>query len=241
MPYSGWQKQKNAHSVQAELEQKLSIILAEPSSVKGAGRTDAGVHARQQFVHFDTEATIPPHFLYRLNCLLPAHIVARALYEPIPQTLDARWDALWRVYKYYIVKKKNPFYQRLVLPFFRKLDIERMNRASLYLLGEKDFASFCKAHGQQKTTVCDIRYAKWKEKGDFIIFTIQANRFLRGMVRAIVGTLLGIGLEKQSIEEFRALLEAKDRTLAGENVEPYGLYLHRIFYPPQSLKPIMSI
>jgi tRNA pseudouridine38-40 synthase len=116
-----------------------------------------------------------------------------------------------------------------------------MNRASLHLIGKKDFASFCKAHGQQKTTICDIRYAKWQDKGDFIIFTIKANRFLRGMVRAIVGTLLTIGLEKKSIEELLNLLEAKDRTLAGENVEPYGLYLHRIFYPPESLKPIIII
>ncbi|MCS6905185.1 MAG: tRNA pseudouridine(38-40) synthase TruA [Bacteroidia bacterium] len=236
--YNGWQKQKNASSVQEEIEKCLEIIFKEKILVKGAGRTDAGVHARQQFVQFDTNIPLKSNFLYQLNCLFSPYIVARNIYLPFPQELDVRKNAILRIYKYYIVKQKEPFYKNLVMPFYRKVDVSKMNQACLELLGYKDFASFCKSQGSQLSTFCRVEYAKWHERGNFLIFTIKANRFLRGMVRAIVGTLLQIGTGKKNIEEFKALIAAKDRKLAGENVEPYGLYLHRVIYPPYSLQPV---
>ena len=235
-PFAGWQRQPNAHSVQAELEQALATILRQPIACTGAGRTDAGVHAMQLMVHFDYEKPLPDNFFYGLNGILPPSVAVNRLLRPISQDFHARFDATSRSYAYHLVRRKSPLAQGLALWVRQELDFEAMNEAAALMPGYEDFASFCKAHGDNKTTLCKLDHAYWEKKEDKWIFHIKANRFLRGMVRAVTGTLLEVGKGKMNAEDFGNIIEAKDRTKAGPNVAAEGLFLTEVAYPKGSLE-----
>lgn len=200
----------------------------------GAGRTDSGVHASQLMVHFETELPLPNTFLHSLNGLLPYDIAVSALLHPTREDLHARFDAIYRSYVYRIVQKKSPIEHEFAYWVRHSLDVPRMNEAAAILLEYEDFASFCKAHADNKTTLCRMDHAYWDSTGEILTFHVQANRFLRGMVRALVGTLLLVGSHKMSVAEFRGVIEAKDRTQAGPSAAAKGLFLQLVGYPAGS-------
>jgi tRNA pseudouridine38-40 synthase len=229
--YSGWQNQINAVGVQQVVEESLSQLLREKATIVGSGRTDAGVHCRQQFFHLDTEKKIDPaELLIRLNSFLPKDIAINSI-RPVQLTAHARYDARERSYQYLITTKKNPLLTGHAFYFFKEVDVPLMNEAAALLLGEHDFASFSKVKTDVNHFRCTIKKATWIRKGDLLIFQITANRFLRGMVRAVVGTLLDVGSKKISIRDFQAIVKSKDRKKAGMNVPSEGLYLTKVKYP----------
>lgn len=230
--YHGWQKQNNAHTVQAELEKALYTILREEIPVTGAGRTDAGVHAKYMVAHFDFSDRIDDKdkFVGRLNRVLPADIAVTKIIE-VNSDAHARFDAISRTYKYYISLKKNPFSPELYTSINFKLDIDLMNKAASLLLDTSDFASFCKLHSNNKNTLSTVIYAKWEENENSLVFTTTANRFLRDMVRSIVGTLIDVGRGKISIDDFQNIINLKDRREAGMSAPANGLFLEKIEYP----------
>lgn len=232
--YAGWQRQPNANSVQEELEKAVATLLRQPIGTIGAGRTDAGVHARQLIVHFDYEAALPANFFYGLNGILPHDIAVHRLLRPENQGFHARFDAISRSYEYHLVLQKTPLSYGLAYWVRQELDFASMNQAAKTMTSHQDFASFCKAHGDNKTTLCDLSHAFWEQRGDKWVFHIKANRFLRGMVRAVVGTLIEVGKGKISVDDFREIIEGKDRKLAGANVAPEGLFLTEVAYPEGS-------
>ena len=239
--YAGWQMQANApHTVQAELDRALSVLLQESVQSTGAGRTDTGVHARQLIVHFDTGAVIGPAFLHGMNGLLPHDIAVNALLQPLRQDLHARFDAISRAYVYRVVRRKSPLDYEFAMWVRRNIDIDKMNEAAAMLLEYEDFASFCKAHGNQDHTLCRMDRAVWEVEGECLIFHIRANRFLRGMVRALVGTLLWVGSGRLSTADFRAIIEARDRRHAGPNADARGLFLTEVNYPPGALRVLQK-
>ncbi|MDR0507954.1 MAG: tRNA pseudouridine(38-40) synthase TruA [Dysgonamonadaceae bacterium] len=229
--YCGWQIQPNGITVQEKLEQGLSVLLRYPVSVTGAGRTDAGVHAKKMAAHFDYEGNNLNIDLLtdKLNKILPPDI---AIYSIIKAKNDAhaRFDAISRVYKYYLTDKKNPFHYDTVYKTTHPLNFERMNEAAAILSEYSDFTSFSKLHTDVKTNNCSIKKAEWEKEGDFWVFTIEADRFLRNMVRAIVGTLLEVGRGKLSLDDFRKIIESKDRGKAGTSAPAHALYLYDIKY-----------
>lgn len=233
--YHGWQVQENANSVQAELNKALSAYLREPVDTVGAGRTDTGVHAKFYVVHFNSvndelENDIP-HHLYKLNCLLPQDIAVFGL-KKMHDDAHARFDATSRTYKYYICQAKNPFLYEYAYPLYIPLDVEQMNRAARLLFEYADFTSFSKLHTDVKTNSCKVAFAEWAKGPDStLVFTITANRFLRNMVRAIVGSLLDVGKGKISVEGFKQIIEKKDRQKAGISVPAKGLFLTNVSYP----------
>lgn len=235
--YNGWQVQPNAPTVQAEVEKALSIILRAETEVVGCGRTDTGVHASDYYAHLDLETAIvnPADLVYKLNKLLPNAIAIKGITE-VNADAHARFDAIKRVYEYKIVRHKNPFTQGLVYYYTGDLDIELMNKAAALLLNVKDFKAFSKAHTDVKTTLCDVTQAEWEVRGDVLIFTITANRFLRNMVRAIVGTLLNIGRGKMSMAEYEQAIASLERSEAGDSAPAEGLYLAEIIYPSTIFK-----
>lgn len=230
--FSGWQIQPNGLTVQQCLEGALATLLRRPVPVVGAGRTDAGVHARLMVAHFDwDEPLADPAFLAeKLNRLLPKDI---AVYRvvPVKPEAHARFDATSRTYKYYVTTRKDPFNYDLVYRMNGKLDFEAMNEACKVLFDYIDFTSFSKLHTDVKTNNCRIYQAGWKQEGDVWVFTVQADRFLRNMVRAIVGTLLEVGRGKLTIDGFRKVIEAKDRCKAGGSVPGHALFLVNVTYP----------
>lgn len=228
--YHGWQTQLNAHSVQQELEDALQKIFGRKIETLASGRTDTGVHAEQQIVHLDLEVELTSKHLYKLNRILPHDISVKEFF-PVTDEAHARFDASSRSYEYRITKTKNPFLINTAYFFDRSLDLEKMNEAADLLLNYQDFQSFSKVHTDVKTFLCDIYLARWKEKNGMLLFEIEANRFLRGMVRAIVGSLLEVGLEKKSVKDFESIILAKDRRHAGAAAPPEGLFLTRIKYP----------
>lgn len=234
--YCGWQVQPNGISVQEKLEQALCILLQKKEiRITGAGRTDAGVHASYFVAHFDSSIDNLHEdnlYMYKLNRLLPCDIAIHRI-RPVSATAHARFDALSRTYHYKIATRKNPFNMGLAYHFYRPLDVEKMNNASEILKEYRDFTSFSKLHGNAKTNLCEVSEAYWvdDEKTGELTFIISANRFLRNMVRAIVGTMIDIGLGKIPSEALRPIIEGKCRGLAGTSVPPQGLYLTRIDYP----------
>lgn len=230
--YHGWQIQKNARSVQEEVEKALAIISREKVEVVGAGRTDTGVHATFYIAHFDSsdEGLAEENMLFKLNCLLPVDIAVQKIY-PVRADAHARFDATYREYKYYLSRTKDPFIHAFAEKESRKLNIVLMNEAAKLLFDATDFTSFSKLGSDVKTNNCKVSKAFWEEKDDQLVFTIRADRFLRNMVRAIVGTLLEVGLEKMTIEEFKAVIDKKDRSSAGASVAAKGLFLVDIGYP----------
>ena len=228
--YHGWQIQQNAHSVQEELENALQKIFARKIETLASGRTDTGVHAEQQIVHFDLDEEFTPQHIYKLNCVLPKDIAVKDFF-PVKVDAHARFDASSRSYEYRITRVKDPFLIESAYLFERPLDIIKMNEAAVLLLNHQDFESFSKVHTDVKNFNCDIYLARWKEKNNLLLFEIEANRFLRGMVRAIVGTLISVGLEKTSVKEFEDIILARNRSKAGAAAPPQGLFLTRIKYP----------
>lgn len=229
--YHGWQLQANAHSVQAELNQALATLLRQPVETLGSGRTDAGVHATQQMVHLDMETDIAPdRFLHSLNALLPPDITANSIFA-VAQTAHARFDAVSRSYEYRICHRKNPFLQHLCYRYGVRPDVGRMNEVAQLLLLHHDFECFSRVHTDVKNFRCMITRAFWRHEGDLLVFHISANRFLRGMVRAVVGTLLEVGEGRMDTAGFGAVLQSCDRRRAGRAVPPEGLFLTRVEYP----------
>jgi tRNA pseudouridine38-40 synthase len=235
--YHGWQIQANAHTVQAELNQALAHILRYPVDTIGSGRTDTGVHARQQFVHFDTAEAIADtqYFMYRLNACLPEDLAAYRIFAVSPQA-NVRHDAISRSYEFHIHRQKNPFLHTLSYHYNYPLNLDKMNEAAQILLNYTDFESFSKVKTDVDHFECTISEARWEEKGKYLIFHITANRFLRGMVRTLVGTMLDIGREKTEIADFEKIIQARDRRKAGRIVPPEGLYLTAVRYPKEIIE-----
>jgi len=229
--YHGWQNQKNAIGVQQVVEDALSKLFREEISIVGSGRTDTGVHCVQQFFHADIKKEFKPvDLVHRLNAFLPKDIAIKNIL-PVKADAHARYDAIERSYQYKITRVKDPLLVGYAHYFFRDLDVTNIERASALLVGEHDFESFSKVKTDVNHFICDLKQATWSQKGDVLIFTITANRFLRGMVRAIVGTLLDVGTGKLTIKQFQEILKSKDRKKAGMNAPPEGLYLTHVKYP----------
>lgn len=230
--YHGWQMQPNGISVQEVLAKALSTVLRTDIEITGAGRTDTGVHARLMVAHFDTEAELVDlkHLANKLNSILPNDIAISSIRE-VKNNAHARFDAISRRYEYHIVTEKSVFQHGFAARFADKFDFDKMNMAATTLLEYKDFTSFSKLHTDAKTNNCVIKQARWEKQNEVWIFTIEADRFLRNMVRAIVGTLLDIGRGKILVEDFRQIIEAKNRCKAGVSVPACGLYLVDIQYP----------
>ena len=229
-PFVGWQRQPSGDSVQSCLEDALSILFRKPLSIVGAGRTDAGVHAHQLFAHVELDEHVDQDFTFRLNKLLPKEIAVRNIIA-VAQDAHARFDAVSRSYRYHITTQKNPFLQKRSYQFAKPLDLDLMNQAAKILIDHEDFKCFSKSKTDVKTYVCDIQQVHWQQNGSELVFFIQANRFLRNMVRAIVGTLIEVGLRKISISDFEAILASRDRSQAGYSVPAHGLYLEKVNYP----------
>lgn len=229
--YHGWQIQPNGNSVQEELQRALSTLLREDISMTGAGRTDAGVHARQMVAHFDFSKDIEPEQLaYKLNRILPCDIAVDRV-ELVSDDMHARFSATSRTYHYYIHTKKDPFHKAFSTELHYKLDFDKMNEAGRILMSYDDFGAFCKSHSDVKTTLCHVTKAEWIQTGETSwYFEITANRFLRNMVRAVVGTLIDVGRGRLTLDEFRKVIEGKRRTEAGESMPANALFLENIVY-----------
>ena len=230
--YHGWQIQPNGNSVQAELQRCLSTLLREEITVTGAGRTDAGVHARKMTAHFDTEQTIDcKQLAYKLNRILPNDIAVTEVKE-VSSDFHARFSAIARTYHYYIHTQKDPFLRNSSCELHYALDFDKMNEAAAKLLTYSDFGAFCKSHADVKTTLCQVTTARWVQQSpNSWYFEITANRFLRNMVRAVVGTLIDVGRGRLSIDDFCRIIEGKKRTDAGESMPAHALFLEDVSYP----------
>lgn len=237
IPFHGWQRQPNAVSVQEELERSLSIVFQKEILITGAGRTDTGVHARQMFAHFDVPGLIEDDktLIRSLNRLCGPNIAIKRIIS-VAKDAHARFDASERTYKYFIIYQKSPFLKDFSWFSPTPLDLDRMNEAARLLLDTKDFTSFAKLHTDVKTNICDVRRAYWENYENLegvpgIVFTISADRFLRNMVRAIVGTLVEVGRGKKSVSDFRSVIESADRCTAGTSMPGEGLFLWEVKYP----------
>lgn len=233
--YHGWQNQPNAISVQQCIEESLALILRQPMPIVGAGRTDTGVHASLMVAHFDVEEPLadPAQFADRLNRILPKDIAIHKI-VPVTEEAHARFSATSRTYKYYVTTRKDPFLGDLRCKVRGEYDIDKMNAAAQILFEYIDFTSFSRLHTDVKTNNCQIMHAAWERTGDEdMVFTIKADRFLRNMVRAIVGTLLQVGRGKLSLDDFRRIIEQKDRCKAGDSAVGQALFLVDIEYPAE--------
>lgn len=230
--YHGWQRQPNGHSVQQEIENALARILRLPRVVTtGCGRTDAGVHAQDYYLHFDPEmhGMDTQDTLFKLGHVLNKDVSPLELF-PVHSMAHTRYDAIEREYEYHVHLKRNPFVRLHSTYFHKSLDVDLMNEAAQYLIFQGDFGSFSKAGGGQKTNICDVRSAIWTQQGDRLIFRITADRFLRNMIRAVVGTMFDVGQGKITPEDFKAIIDSQDRNQAGDSARPEGLRLSRIKY-----------
>ena len=234
--YHGWQIQKNANSVQQSLTKALSLLLHEPIELTGAGRTDAGVHAWDYYAHFDLENQLDEserkNLVFKLNGFLPGDIV---IYDilPVKPGANARFSAKSRTYRYVISTCKNPFLSGYAYYLYGTLNVDLMNEGAGILLETKDFTSFSKVNTDTKTNICTVYYAKWDRERDELVFTVRADRFLRNMVRAIVGTLLELGRERITLDDFKQIIASKNRSDAGGSVPACGLFLANIEYPEE--------
>ena len=230
--YHGWQIQPNGVSVQEKLQEALSTLLREPIVVTGAGRTDAGVHARMMVAHFDWEGAVidGQQLAYKLNRLLPYDIAVSKV-EPVSEEMHARFSAKSRMYRYYIHTVKDPFQRAYSCEIHYPLDFAKMNEAAKILTTYEDFGAFCKSGADVKTTFCDVTKAEWVQTSPTTwYFEIRANRFLRNMVRAVVGTLIEVGRGRLSIDDFKKVIEGKQRSDAGESMPGTALFLEDIVY-----------
>ena len=230
--YCGWQIQPNAVSVQQTLQESLSTLMRKIIDIVGAGRTDSGVHARTMIAHFDWDgdAFDNDELCMKMNRFLPKDISIHSIKE-VTSDAHARFSAISRTYSYTVTTKKDAFLYDYKYRLFFKPDIEVMNHLCNILLETDDFTSFSKLHTDVKTNICNVKYARWEQNGDDFVFTIQADRFLRNMVRSIVGTLLQAGRGRLSESEFRQIIDAKDRGVAGESAPAHALFLENVEYP----------
>lgn len=232
--YHGWQVQPGAITVQECLQQALATLMRRPVEVVGAGRTDAGVHARHMVAHLDIEENLTDEDMhqlaYRLNKILPRDIAVQRV-EAVAEEMHARFSATARTYHYFVHLHKDPFLRSYSWQLFGEIDFERMNEAAATLTEYEDFTSFSKVNTDTKTNLCHIHYARWEELTPGVWrFEIKANRFLRNMVRAIVGTLIEVGRGRMSVDDFRQVVEKKDRCQAGESVPGHALFLVQVDY-----------
>jgi tRNA pseudouridine38-40 synthase len=227
--YSGFQIQQNANSVQAEIEKALKIFYKHNYSLTGSSRTDAGVHSNQNFFHFDSDVLIEDGS-YHLNAILPADIVIKRIFAVAPDA-HSRFDALSRQYTYYIYQQKDPFLADRAYFYPYELNIDLLQAAALELFNHTDFAAFSKRNTQAKTTLCTIISSEWKQESNGFSYHVNGNRFLRGMVRGLVGTMLKVGRNKISIEQFINIIRSKDCTKADFSVPPQGLFLQKVNFP----------
>lgn len=228
--YHGWQKQPNVYTVQGELNKCLSVLLQKEIELMGAGRTDTGVHAMQMFAHFDYDLHIDSRKLVdKMNSFLPNDISVSKVFK-VKEYSHARFSATSRTYQYFVSEKKDIFNPNLYL-VYKDLDIAKMNEACKYLMGEQDFTSFSKVHTDTFTNNCIITKAVWEKEGDTFVFTISANRFLRNMVRSVVGTFLDVGSGKINVSDVKNIIDKKDRCEAGVSVPAKALFLIQICYP----------
>ncbi|MEH6536320.1 MAG: tRNA pseudouridine(38-40) synthase TruA [Psychroserpens sp.] len=228
--YHGWQIQPDAISVQEVLEKALSTILKQNIAIVGAGRTDTGVHASKFYTHFDFEDSLPENFVFKLNSFLPKDIAIQSIFK-VRDDAHARFHAISRSYNYRISTSKNVFNYDFAFALQKPLNVELMNKACDILLQYKDFQCFSKVNTDVKTYNCKLMLAQWSVNGDELVFTIIADRFLRNMVRAVVGTLINIGLGKLELEKLHDIIKSKDRSEAGFSVPAHGLYLVNVEYP----------
>lgn len=238
--FKGFQIQDNGITIQGEINRALRIILKEEIQTTTSSRTDSGVHAIQNFLHFDTTQLISGKSIYNLNAIIHDDILIRAIYL-VTNTAHARFDAIAREYTYHIICEKNPFKKEFAYFYPFPLDIGLMNEAALALLSNSDFSSFAKRHSDVNNFNCNLSYAKWEQIEDGLIaFRVKSNRFLRGMVRALVGTQLLVGRKKISLEEFKAIILAKDCTESDFSAPAHGLFLEKVFYPGSMLENSLS-
>ncbi len=238
--YSGFQVQKNGITIQSEIEKALAIKFGKPFQLTGASRTDAGVHALQNYFHFDTDAellnknnnieTTLQKSLYSLNSILPADIVIKRIIE-VDKNLHCRFDAVSREYKYYICRKKDPFYNDRAYFYPYTLDFEKLQKAATIILHTKDFTSFSKKNTQVNNFFCSIIKSEWIFENDLLVYNVAANRFLRGMVKGLVGTMLKAGTGKISLDEFITIVESKNVHNANFSVPSHALFLVEVKYP----------
>ncbi|GGD70825.1 tRNA pseudouridine synthase A [Maribacter cobaltidurans] len=229
--YHGWQKQPNAITVQEILEEVLTKLLRDKIEIVGAGRTDAGVHAKEMFGHFNVDPISDiQNLIYRVNAFLPDDIAVQEI-RSVQNEAHARFDATARSYEYWVCQEKNPFYRDTAYYVRTPLDIDLMNQAATLLLGKQDFECFSKSKTDVRTYICNVTLAKWVLENDKLVFKITADRFLRNMVRAVVGTLLEVGSKKYPPSHVKAILKSKDRSEAGVSVPAKGLYLTSVIYP----------
>lgn len=243
-PFLGWQIQPQGLTVQGVLQDALSRLLRQPTAVTGAGRTDAGVNARMMIAHFDAPASLPSDLEYRLNAMVGKDIAIFRIW-PVADDAHARFDATERTYRYFASMGKTPFGWPLTWLVVNDLDFEAMNQACRHLIGRQDFTSFSKLHTQVKTNICDVRSAQWVHvtdsptplgsEGNLWYFEISADRFLRNMVRAIVGTLVDVGRGKIAPDDIKEIIAKKDRCSAGTSMPGHALYLWDIKYPQPML------
>jgi tRNA pseudouridine38-40 synthase len=236
--YSGFQVQDNAPTIQSEIEKALHTLFRETFELTGSSRTDAGVHAFQNFFHFDTALAITAKSVYNLNAILPQDISVQGIYT-VPDTAHARFDAVAREYKYFIYHQKNPFMpdRGWMYPFPLNLDL--LQEAAGILQENRDFTSFSKRNTQVSNFNCAIEYSQWRREGHLLVYQVKASRFLRGMVRGMVGTMLKVGREQITIKAFRDIIEGKDCSRADFSTPAQGLFLNRVYYN-DTLKPLLS-
>ena len=227
--YHGWQRQPKAPSVQEEIERALSLLLRTEIAIVGAGRTDTGVHARDYYAHFDYETPLPENLVSKLNSFLPKTIAIKAIF-PVKDDAHARFDARSRTYQYFICTEKDPFGYEQHYYIHYPLDLDLMNKACEVLLRHTDFQCFSKVNTDVKTYICHLTEAYWRKEGGLLIFRITADRFLRNMVRAIVGTLLEVGTGKMTLEGLEQILLSKNRSQAGYSVPGHALFLENVLY-----------
>ncbi len=233
--FHGWQIQPDAVTVQKTLDSALSLILDEEIATTGAGRTDAGVHALVFCAHFDSDKQnlcSDKKLVFKLNRLLPPDIAVKTIRKVLSDS-NARFSAISRTYQYFVSRLKDPFSDSSSWFIHGNIDLEAMNKACRILLKHKDFTSFSRLHSDTKTNICRIYSAEWIENGDMLVFTIKADRFLRNMVRAVVGTMIDIGFGKSDVEEFEYIILARDRCRAGKSAPAKGLFLTDIEYPKE--------
>ena len=232
--YHGWQKQKNSITIQEKIEESLSVLLKDKIEVIGAGRTDAGVHAKEMVAHFDVNKNFKnsKNFIFKLNQFLSNDISIKSL-KSVKNNAHARFDAISRTYEYHISKEKDVFLNEYSYYLNYSLNSIKINEAINIIINNKDFKSFTKSKTDVTNYLCNILDSKWIEDNKKYVFEITANRFLRNMVRSIVGTLIDVGLEKKSINNFKKIIMSKDRSMAGYSVPAKGLFLKRINYPKE--------
>jgi tRNA pseudouridine38-40 synthase len=235
--YSGFQTQQNANTVQAEVEKALKIYFKKDFLLTGSSRTDAGVHALQNYFHFDAEEALTgsaekslQQSVYHLNAILPSDIVLKRIF-PVPDQAHCRFDAEWREYQYFIYKEKDPFLDDRAYYFPYRTDLETLSACAQSILAHTDFTSFSKRNTQVHTFICEIKKSEWTESGNRLIYTVRSNRFLRGMVKGLVGTMLRAGTGKMSVSEFENIIESRDCTKADFSVPSHGLFLVEVSYP----------